>query len=79
MEQVTISIPFAEELIKAEGKKILEDHMAELWSLIPADLKEDVISVLTRMVKDQSLSTSNIMGAVYGAVKCMKLRWEGKM
>ena len=79
MEQVAISTILAEELIKAEGKKILEDHMAELWSLIPADLKEDVISVLTRMVKDQSLSASNIMGAVYGAVECMKLRWEGKM
>ena len=79
MEQITISIPFAEELIKAEGKKILQDHMAELWSLIPADLKEDVLSVLVRMVKDQGLSASNIVGAIYGAVECMKLRWEGKM
>ena len=79
MEQITISMPFAEELVKAEGKKILQDHMAELWSIIPADLKEDVLSVLTRMVKDEGLSTSNIMGAVYGAVECMKLRWEGKM
>ena len=52
MEQITISIPFAEELVKAEGKKILQDHMAELWSIIPADLKEDVLSVLTRMVKE---------------------------
>ena len=29
MEQITISISFAEELVKAEGKKILQDHMAE--------------------------------------------------
>lgn len=79
MEQVAISTILAEELVKAEGKKILQDHMAELWSIIPADLKEDVLSVLTRMVKDQGLSASNIVGAIYGAVECMALRWEGKM
>lgn len=79
MEQVAISTILAEKLVKAEGKKILQDHMAELWSIIPADLKEDVLSVLTRMVKDQGLSASNIVGAIYGAVECMALRWEGKM
>lgn len=79
MEQITISMPLAEELVKAEGKKILQDHMAELWSIIPADLKEDVLSVLTRMVKDQGLSVSNIVGAIYGAVECMALRWEGNL
>ena len=79
MEQITISVPFAEELVKAEGKKILQDHMAELWSIIPADLKEDVLSVLTRMVKEQGLTASNIIGALYGAVECMALHWDGKL
>ena len=79
MEQITISIPFAEELVKAEGKKILQDHMAELWAMLPEDLKGDVMEVLRRMVKEQDITVSNILGALYGAVECMALRWEGKM
>lgn len=79
MEQITISIPFAEELVKAEGKKILQDHMAELWAMLPEDLKGDVMEVLRRMVKEQDITVSNILGALYGAVECMALHWEGKL
>lgn len=79
MEQITISIPLAEELIKAEGKNLVQDHIDRLWAMLPEDLKGDVMEVLRRMVKEQDITVSNILGAIYGAVECMALHWEGKL
>lgn len=79
MEQITISIPFAEELIKAEGKNLVQDNIDRLWAILPEDLKDDVIEVLNRMVKEQDITVSNILGALYGAVECMALYWEGQL
>lgn len=79
MEQITISIPLAEELIKAEGKNLVQDHIDRLWMILPEDLKDDVMEVLSRMIKEQDITVSNILGALYGAVECMALHWEGKL
>lgn len=79
MEQITISIPLAEKLIKAKGQGLVQDHIDRLWAILPADLKDDVMEVLGRMVKEQDIAVSNIIGALYGAVECMKLHWEGKL
>lgn len=46
MEQITISVPFAEELIKAECKNLVQDHIDRLWAMLPEDLKGDVMEVL---------------------------------
>lgn len=79
MEQITISIPLAEKLIKAKGQGLVQDHIDRLWAILPADLKDDVIEVLSRMMKEQDIAVSNILGALYGAVECMALHWEGKL
>lgn len=79
MEQITISIPFAEELVKAEGQALVQDHIDRLWAILPEDLKDDVMKVLGRMIKEQDITVSNILGALYGAVECMALHWEGKL
>lgn len=79
MEQVTISIPLAEELVKAEGQALVQDHIDRLWAILPEDLKDDVMKVLGRMIKEQNITVSNILGALYGAVECMALHWEGKL
>ena len=79
MEQVTISIPLAEKLIQAKGQMLVQDNIDRLWAILPEDLKDDVIEVLSRMVKEQDITVSNILGALYGAVECMALHWEGKL
>ena len=79
MEQITISIPFAEELVKAEGQALVQDHIDRLWAILPEDLKDDVMKVLGRMIKEQDITVSNILGTLYGAVECMALHWESKL
>lgn len=79
MEQVTISIPLVEKLIKAKGQGLVQDHIDRLWAILPEDLKDDVMEVLSRMIKEQDITVSNILGALYGAVECMALHWEGKL
>lgn len=79
MEQITISIPLAEKLIQAKGQMLVQDNIDRLWAILPEDLKDDVIEVLSRMVKEQDITVSNILGALYGAVECMALHWEGKL
>lgn len=79
MEQVTISIPLVEKLIRTKGQGLVQDHIDRLWMILPEDLKDDVMEVLSRMIKEQDITASNILGALYGAVECMALHWEGKL
>ena len=79
MEQVTISIPLAEKLIRTKGQGLVQDHIDRLWAILPEDLKDDVMEVLSRRIKEQDITVSNILGALYGAVECMALHWEGKL
>lgn len=79
MEQITISIPLAEQLIRTKGQGLVQDHIDRLWAILPEDLKDDVMEVLSRMIKEQDITVSNILGALYGAVECMALHWEGKL
>lgn len=79
MEQITISIPLAEQLIRTKGQGLVQDHIDRLWAILPTDLKDDVMEVLSRMIKEQDITVSNILGALYGAVECMALHWEGKL
>lgn len=79
MEQITISIPLAEKLIRTKGQGLVQDHIDRLWEILPEDLKDDVMEVLSRMVKEQDITVSNILGALYGAVECMALHWEGEL
>lgn len=79
MEQITISISLAEELIKAKGQDLVQDHIDRLWEILPEDLKDDIKKVLSHKVKEQGIAVSNILGAIYGAVECMALNWEGKL
>lgn len=79
MEQVTISIPLAEQLIRTKGQGLVQNHIDQLWALLPEDLKDDIMEVLSRMIKEQDITVSNILGALYGAVECMALHWEGKL
>ena len=79
MEQITISISLAEELIKAKGQDLVQNHIDSLWAILPEDLKDDVREVLSHKVKEQGITVSNILGAIYGAVECMTLNWEGKL
>lgn len=79
MEQINISINLAEELIKAKGQDLVQDHIDRLWAILPEDLKDDVKEVLNHKVKEHGIAVSNILGAIYGAVECMALNWEGKL
>lgn len=79
MEQITISIPIAEELIKAKSQDLVQDHIDRLWEILPEDLKDDVREVLSHKVNKRGIAVSNILGAIYGAVECMALNWEGKL
>ena len=79
MEQITISIPLAEKLIRTKGQGLVQDHIDRLWAILPEDLKDDVIEVLSRMIKEHDITVSNILGALYGAVECMALHWEDKL
>lgn len=79
MEQITISIPLAEQLIRTKGQGLVQDHIDRLWAILPEDLKDDVMEVLSRMIKEQDITVSNILGALYGAVECMALHWEGEL
>ena len=79
MEQITISISLAEELIKAKDQDLVQDHIDRLWEILPEDLKDDVREVLSHKVNKRGIAVSNILGAIYGAVECMALNWEGKL
>lgn len=79
MEQITISISLAEELIKAKGQDLVQDNIDRLWAILPEDLKDDVKEVLSHKANEHGITVSNILGAIYGAVECMALNWEGKL